>query len=173
VVVFLDGDGSDDSSALGRVLDPVLADQADLALGTRIDMEVGALPWYARAGNLVAARIISLLWRQRVADLPSCKAIRRRHLLALQMTEDTYGWTIEMIVKSARRRLRIREVSLTYRRRVGGESKVSGNPRASLLAAVSILRVLARHAFARGDDRHTSRPLLLPVVDRSTGGGTE
>ncbi len=151
IIVFLDGDGSDDGSALGQIVGPIVRDEADLVLGSRLDMESGALPFYARLGNSLAAWTITALWRQRISDLPSCKAIRRRHLVDLHMTEATYGWTIEMIVKAARSRLRIREVPLRYARRAGGESKVSGNAVASIKAAVAILRVLARHSLGRGD----------------------
>lgn len=151
VVVFLDGDGSDDASQLGRVVAPLLGNDADLVLGRRLQLEGAALPVYARAGNTLAAAIISVLWRQRIRDLPSFKAIRRRDLVALGMSEATYGWTIELIVKAARRRLRIREIPLAYLPRVGGQSKVSGNPRASIRAAIAILRVLARHGLGRGD----------------------
>lgn len=149
VVVFLDGDGSDDATAVERIVAPLVRGDADLVLGVRQQVEPGVLPIYARAGNALAAAIISLVWGQRVTDLPSYKAIRRRDLGALDMTEMTYGWTTELIVKAARQRLRIREISLVYRQRVGGESKVSGNPRASVKAAIAILRVLARHSFGR------------------------
>ena len=91
-------------------------------------------------------------WGQPVTDLPSFKAIRRTDLRRLGMTEATYGWgwTIELIVKAARRKLRIREIPLAYRSRIGGESKVSGNPIASIKAAFAILGVLLRHTVGRG-----------------------
>lgn len=152
VVVFLDGDGSDDPAAIPRVVQPILDGEADLVLGARSQMQPGALPAYARLGNAVASRVISLFWRQPVTDLPSFKAIRRRELIGLGMTEATYGWTIELIVKAARQGRRIHEVPLVYRARLGGESKVSGNPRASVRAAMAILSVLFRHGLARGED---------------------
>jgi glycosyltransferase involved in cell wall biosynthesis len=161
VLAFLDGDGSDDASELGLVLAPLLADQADLVLGTRARRTAGAMPFYAQLGNTLAAGLISALWHQRVTDLPSCKAIRRSDLRALGMSEHTYGWTTEMIVKATRRGLRIQEVPLTYRPRLGGESKVSGNLIASVKAAVAILRVLARHAGWGTGRRSASQPPLV------------
>ena len=161
IIVFLDGDGSDDGSALGQIVDPIVRDEADLVLGSRLETEPGALPFYARLGNSLAAWMITALWRQRISDLPSCKAIRRRDLVDLQMTEATYGWTIEMIVKAARRGLRIREVPLRYARRVGGESKVSGNALASIKAAFAILRVLARHSLRRSDGIASNQAVLV------------
>ena len=151
VIVFLDGDGGDDSTKIPSIIEPILHGEAELVLGRRVSLESGSLPFYARVGNVVAALAISLIWRQPIHDLPSFKAIRRGDLVALGMTEATYGWTIELIVKAARRRLRIREVPIAYHARIGGVSKVSGNLNASVKAAVSILSVLARHAVGRGD----------------------
>jgi glycosyltransferase involved in cell wall biosynthesis len=161
VLVFLDGDGSDGATELGRVVAPLLDGEAQLVLGARAVMSRDAMPAFARLGNSVAAALISLLWRQRITDLPSFKAIRRRDLVLLGMTEATYGWTVEMIVKVARQRLRIVEMPLPYHHRIGGVSKVSGNPRASLLAAVAILRVLARHALGRCEAGVAGRVALV------------
>jgi len=161
IVIFLDGDGSDDPTEIPRIVAPILREEADVVLGRRATIEAGSLPMYARAGNLVAALLISLIWGQRVKDLPSFKAIRRRDLVALGMTEATYGWTIELIVKAARQRLRLREIPITYYTRDGGVSKVSGNLRASLKAAVAILSVLTRHALGRGDAGVSGR---VPLV---------
>ncbi|MGH2459483.1 MAG: glycosyltransferase family 2 protein [Chloroflexota bacterium] len=159
VVVFLDGDGSDDSTEIPRVVAPLLRGEADLVLGARSRVKDGAIPFYARAGNTLAAAIISLAWHQRVTDLPSFKAIGRRDLESFGMSEATYGWTIELIVKAARRKRRIREVPQVYSPRVGGVSKVSGNLRASLKAAFAILRVLVRHGL--GADGGAGRVDLL------------
>ena len=163
IVVFLDGDGSDDSSEIPRVVAPLLRGEADLVLGARTRVLDGALPFYARAGNALAAAIISIAWRQKVTDLPSFKAIGRRDLESLGMSEATYGWTVELIVKAARRRLRIREVPQVYAPRMGGVSKVSGNLRASLKAAIAILRVLARHGL--GADGAGHRDDLLGAAE--------
>ena len=150
IIAFLDGDGSDDAGELARLIQPLVDHQANLVLGSRTYVESGAMPIYSRLGNVGAAALISTLWGQRVTDLPSCKVIRRADLVALGMSEATYGWTIELVVKSARRGLRLLEVPLTYHSRMGGESKVSGNARASIRAAYAILRVLFRHSLARG-----------------------
>lgn len=159
-LVFLDGDGADNPAALHLLLDPVVAGWADLVLGARNDMEQGALPFHATLGNTVAARLISLAWGQHIRDLPSFKVIRRDALLKLNMSEATYGWTIEMIVKAARSHYRLHEVPIRYRRRTGGESKVSGNVRTSFHAATSILTTLARHSFGSN-----SPSTLLPNGD--------
>ncbi|HLZ10524.1 MAG TPA: glycosyltransferase, partial [Chloroflexota bacterium] len=166
IVAFLDGDGSDDSADLARVLGPLIERPVDLVLGSRSHVEGGAMPFYARLGNIFAAALISLWWGQKVTDLPSCKAIRRQDLLALGMVEEKYGWTIELIVKAARGGFRIEEVPLTYRARRGGKSKVSGNLRASVKAAFSILRVLVEHGFGPITAGTGDRPKLLDAPDQ-------
>jgi hypothetical protein len=62
----------------------------------------------------------------------------------MQMTEMTYGWNLEMQIKALKMKLRVVEIPVDYRRRIGGESKVSGNAWASVKAGVRILGVLAR-----------------------------
>jgi len=161
IVIFLDGDGSDDPTEIIRIVEPILCGEADVVLGRRANIQSGSLPFYAQAGNAFAAFFISLFWGQSVKDLPSFKAIRRRDLVALGMTEATYGWTIELIVKAARQRLRLREVPIAYYARDGGVSKVSGDLEASIRAAVAILSVLTRHTLGRGDVGVSGRAPLV------------
>lgn len=142
VLVFLDGDYSDPPAQIERLLAPLRAGRADLVLGNREGgMEAGALPLHARAGNMVAAALVRLLYGAPVSDLPSFKAIRRDDLLALGIRDLHYGWTAEMIARAAKRRLRIREVPIDYRVRIG-ESKVSGTLKGSLKAGYAILRAV-------------------------------
>lgn len=144
VVVFLDGDYSDPPSALPQVLAPLLAGEADLVLGNREDgMEPGALPAHARLGNQVALLLLWALFGRRLHDLPSFKAIRRADLLALGIEDLHYGWTAEMIARAARSGLRIAEVPIRYRVRVG-ESKVSGTLGGSLRAGWGIVWAILR-----------------------------
>jgi hypothetical protein len=104
-------------------------------------MERGALPMHARLGNRAAVVMLRLLHGLRVTDLPSFKSIRRDDLLALGIRDLHYGWTAEMIARAARRGLRVEEVSIDYRVRVG-ESKVSGTLKGSVKAGYAILRAV-------------------------------
>jgi glycosyltransferase involved in cell wall biosynthesis len=146
VIVLLDGDGSDQPDELPSLLAPLLADEADLVIGsrTRGSAEPGSLMSQQRAGNWVAAVLLRLLYGVRVTDVGPFRAIRRADLLSLGMSEMTYGWSVEMIARAARRDLRIHEVPVTYRNRAGGESKVSGNMRASVRAGVRITGAILR-----------------------------
>jgi rSAM/selenodomain-associated transferase 1 len=142
VVLFLDGDGSDDARAADRLVGPILAGEADLVLGARRWAEPGAIAPAARLGNAFASLVIRVLYGARVSDLAPFKAVRGEVLRSLEFRQLTYGWTTELLVSTARRRLRILEQPVRARRRGGGRSKVSGTVRGSVRAGVAILRAL-------------------------------
>ena len=146
LIVLMDGDGSDRPDELPRLLAPLLAGEADLVVGSRTlgGAEPGSLLPQQRFGNWVAARLLRLLYGVRVTDIGPLRVIRRRDLLALGLREMTYGWSVEMIVRAARRGLRVREVPVSYRKRAGGRSKVSGNLRASIYAGARITATILR-----------------------------
>lgn len=148
VLVFLDGDGADDPRQIPRLVDPILDDDADLVLGSRErgEREAGALLPHARLGNWLAARLMRLLFGLHVTDLGPFRAIRQRVLTSLNMREMTYGWPTEMMVKAAKGGYRVLEVPVSYRRRAGGESKISGTLRGTVLAAYHILGTTLKYA---------------------------
>jgi glycosyltransferase involved in cell wall biosynthesis len=146
LIVQMDGDRSDRFDELPQLLRPLLAGEADLVIGSRTlgSYEPGSLLPQQRFGNWLAAQLLRLLYGVRVTDIGPFRVIRRSDLLALGMREMTYGWSVEMIARSARKGLRVREVPVTYRRRAGGESKVSGNLRASVRAGARITATIVR-----------------------------
>jgi hypothetical protein len=95
-------------------------------------------------GNQIASWLLRLLYGVQVTDIGPFRIIRKDDLLSLGMSEMTYGWSVEMIARAARRGLRIREVPVTSRKRAGGESKVSGNLRASARAAYRMIGTIFR-----------------------------
>ncbi len=140
VVAFMDGDYADPPAHLPSILAPLAAGRADLVLGCRdLRRFPNALPPHAQLGNRLVLGLVRLLLGTRFGDLASFKAIRADALRALKMREMTYGWTVEMLVKAARAGLRIEEVSIEYRPRLGGQSKVAGSVRGSLRAAATLL----------------------------------
>ncbi len=148
ILVYLDGDASDQPEELASILGPVAGGEADLVVGSRLlgQREAGAMPPHAVFGNWLTARLVRLLYGVHITDLGSFRAIRREDLLALDMKERTYGWPVEMIVKAAKRGYRIREVPVMHRRRIG-KSKVAGTVMGSLKAAYFILFTTFRYAF--------------------------
>ncbi len=151
ILVYMDGDGSDIIADLGRLVAPIVEDHADFVLGSRIKgkREAGSmLPSQVFAGHFVGW-LLRLTQGVRYTDMGPFRAIRRSSLERLQMAEMTYGWNLEMQIKAAQHKLRVREITVDYRRRIGGDSKVSGNLAASVKAAVRILEVLFRTGLTR------------------------
>jgi len=146
VVVFMDGDGSDDPAALPELLAPILEGRAALSLGARLQLEGGALLPHQRFGNALVARLVWLLYGPRLRDIPPMRAIRRETLATLGLREMTYGWPTEMIVKTARRGLPIVEVEVNCRVRRGGSSKIAGRAWPSAQAGLLMLAVVVRNA---------------------------
>ena len=146
VIVFLDGDGSDDPAFLAEVLAPVLAGRAALSLGARVHGEPGAVLPHQRLGNVLVAALLRLVYGLPVRDVPPFRAVRRDVLERLAMREMTYGWPTEMMVKAARAGLPVAEVEVRSRARRGGESKVSGRLGPSVRAGALMLGVVARHS---------------------------
>jgi glycosyltransferase involved in cell wall biosynthesis len=145
-VVFMDADSSDDPSEAAGLLEPILKGRADFVLGSRTlgKAEEGALQPHQRFGNALATFLIRVLFGYRYTDLGPFRAIGLEALRKLDMRDRNYGWTIEMQIKAVRHKLRIEEVPVSYRKRIG-VSKVSGNLKASVLAGIKILWTVFRY----------------------------
>lgn len=154
ILVYMDGDGSDLVDDMSRLILPIADEHADFVLASRLrgDRESGSmLPSQVFAAHLVGALLRFMFPRHatRYTDMGPFRAIRRSSLDSLHMSELTYGWNIEMQVKALQQNLRIEEIPVSYRRRIGGTSKVSGDLAASFQAAVRILQVLLRVGLSR------------------------
>ncbi len=146
ILVYMDGDGSDIIADLPRLLAPIERDEADFVLGTRLlgRREPGSmLGSQVFAGHLVGT-LVKLTSGFRYTDMGPFRAIRRSSFERLGMSELTYGWNLEMQIRAIQHHLRILEIPVDYRKRIGGTSKVSGDLRASVKAATRILEVLFR-----------------------------
>jgi glycosyltransferase involved in cell wall biosynthesis len=145
-VVFMDADSSDDPCEAASLLEPIFKGRADFVLGSRTlgKAEKGSLQPHQRVGNALATFLIRVLFGYRYTDLGPFRAIRLDALRTLDMRDRNYGWTIEMQIKAVRQKLRIEEVPVSYRNRIG-VSKVSGNLKASVLAGIKILWTVFRY----------------------------
>jgi glycosyltransferase involved in cell wall biosynthesis len=146
VLVFIDADGSDDPREIAQVVAPIQKGDADLVLGVRrsVDGDLGTILPHARFGNHLVLGLTQLLFRHSFTDLPPFRAVSFRQLLALQMDDRTWGWTLQMQVRAVREGLRIVEVEVTHRRRSEGVSKISGNLTMSLRVGAKMFYTLAR-----------------------------
>ena len=148
IVVFLDGDGSDVPAFMNQLVDPVARGTHDFVIGsrTRGRREPGSMNLQQIFAGRLAGLILRLLYGVRYTDMSPFRAIRRDALQKLDMSEQTYGWNLEMQMKVARDGLRILEIPVDHRRRAGGESKVSGTFRGTFVAGARIIATLVRVA---------------------------
>ena len=152
IVIFMDGDGSDDPADLSTMLTPVIMGEADFSIGSRVSTRSGrkAVPPHARLGNWLVSHMIRLFYGVPLHDIGSFRVIRCSALEALEMNEMTFGWPVEMIVKAARAQYRILEQPVHYRRRSHGQSKVSQTIVGSIKAAYCMISITMRYTGAKG-----------------------
>ncbi len=143
IVVFLDADYSDYPEEMHLLVDPIAHGVADLVIGSRMRgrREAGALLPQARFGNWLACFLIRVFWHMNYSDLGPFRAIRYSSLKTLGMKDPDFGWTVEMQIKAARHNIRVLEVPVSYRRRIGS-SKISGTVRGSIEAGMKILSTI-------------------------------
>lgn len=145
ILVFLDGNYSDHPDEMVRLIEPIINEDYDLVIGSRVmgEVEVGALRLPVRFGNQLAVILIRLLYGFKYTDLGPFRAIRFKRLLELDM-HDNLGWTVEMQVKAVKKRFRIKEVPVSYRKGTG-ESKFTGDIKGIFRIGYSILRAVFRN----------------------------
>jgi len=158
VIVFLDGDGSDRPELVPKLLAPILAGTHDFVIGsrTRGERERGSMNALQIVAGYCAGALTRMLYGIGYSDMCAFRAIRREALERLGMREMTYGWNLEMQMRAARGGLRILEIPVAHRRRLGGASKVSGTVRGTLKAALRIGLAFARVALERRPHKHTN-----------------
>jgi len=153
ILVFMDGDASDDPDDLPALLAPILSGEADIVIGSRIlgNCDPGSLTVQQRFGNTLACKLMHLFWGYKFTDLGPFRAIRKESYDLLNMQAPTFGWTVEMQVRALKHELRCTEVPVHYRERIG-VSKISGTIKGVILAGWYILGTIFLEAL-RGKKR--------------------
>ena len=150
IVVFLDADLSDDPTLLPELAAPILRDECDFVVSTRVASlrERGAMTFPQRVANVLFPVLIRWGWGFRYTDMGPFRAIRKSSLDRIGMKDRAFGWTIEMQIRAVELGLRIRELPVPYRKREG-RSKISGTIRGATLAAYWIIRTCAMLWFTK------------------------
>ena len=127
LAVQVDGDGQHDPREIEKLLEPILAGRADVAVGTRFAGAGTYRPSVARRiGIGVFAGLVSLIVRQRVTDTTS--GFRAMNARAIELFADEYPYDypeVEATVLIFRHRLRLVEVPVTMRQREAGRSSIT------------------------------------------------
>lgn len=150
IIVFLDGDYSDYPEELTKIVAPILNNNLDFVIGSRVKelREKGSMTIPQIFGNWLATTLMSILFKAKFTDLGPFRAIKYDTLLELQMEDKTYGWTIEMQLKVLRKKFSYTEVPVNYRNRIG-VSKVSGTVKGAIFAGVKILGWIFKYSFKK------------------------
>lgn len=148
IIVFLDGDYSDYPEELTKIIEPILKDDIDFVIGARVKRlrEQGSMTPQQVFGNWLATFLMQMFFNARFTDLGPFRAIKYNKLLALNMEDKTYGWTVEMQLKAIKQKLLYVEVPVKYRNRIG-VSKVSGTLKGTIFAGVKILGWIFKYSF--------------------------
>ncbi len=146
IVVFLDADYSDFPAEMPTLIEPIVRDNIDLVIGSRAlgNRQRGSMTPQQVFGNWLATNLLRLIYGVRYTDLGPFRAIKFSTLLALDMQDKTYGWTVEMQLKAAKAGFSSAEVPVSYRRRIG-HSKISGTLRGTVLAGYKIITTIFRY----------------------------
>ncbi|TCP28116.1 glycosyltransferase involved in cell wall biosynthesis [Tenacibaculum skagerrakense] len=148
IIVFLDGDYSDYPEQLTEIVAPILNDNIDFVIGSRVKRlrEKGSMTPQQVFGNWLATFLMKLFFGAKFTDLGPFRAIKYEKLLALEMEDKTYGWTVEMQLKAIKRKFTYTEIPVKYRNRIG-VSKVSGTVKGTIFAGVKILSWIFKYSF--------------------------
>lgn len=148
IVVFMDGDYSDYPQELPKVVTPMLNSDVKLVIGSRAlgKKEKGSLTPQQIFGNWLATRLLKIFYKASFTDLGPFRAIDYKALMDIGMADKTYGWTIEMQIKMAKKKYAFCEVPVNYKKRIG-VSKVSGTIKGTILAGIKIIFAVFKYRF--------------------------
>lgn len=150
IVVFLDGDYSDYPEQLTEIVQPIIDEDLDMVIGARDKhfRESGSMTKPQIFGNWLATSLMSLFFGAKFTDLGPFRAMKYNSLLALEMEDKTYGWTVEMQLKVLKKNMTYTEIPVKYRNRIG-VSKVSGTVKGAIFAGIKILGWIFKYSFKK------------------------
>src|SRR5690606_3871270 len=146
ILVFLDGDYSDYPEEMEDVVRPIIEGKADFVVGSRTKGKsaTGSMTFQQIFGNRLATSLMRWIYKADYSDLGPFRAIVWEKLLALDMKDETYGWTIEMQIKASQHRLKVQEVPVNYKQRIG-TSKISGTVKGTVMAGYKIIWTIFKY----------------------------
>lgn len=146
IVVFLDADHSDYPEEIASLVNPILLNDVDLVIGSRAlgSKEAGSMTPQQIFGNWLATRLLKLFYKVTFTDLGPFRAIKFSSLIELDMQDKTYGWTVEMQLKAAKKKMKCIEIPVRYRRRIGF-SKISGTVKGTIMAGYKIIGTIFKY----------------------------
>ncbi|MBP4142506.1 glycosyltransferase family 2 protein [Flavobacterium sp. P4023] len=148
IIVFLDGDYSDYPEELIKLTTPIIENNIDFVIGARVKnlREKHAMTPQQIFGNWLATTLMKLFFKATYTDLGPFRAIKYSKLVALNMEDKTYGWTVEMQLKVLKQKMSYLEIPVRYKNRIG-VSKVSGTLKGTVMAGIKIIGWIFKYTF--------------------------
>ena len=146
IIVFIDADYSDFPEEMIALVQPIIEQDYDMVIGSRAlgNRERGAMMPQQIFGNKLATSLLKIFYGIHYTDLGPFRAIKFDKLLELEMKDTTYGWTVEMQLKAAKKKMKVTEVPVNYRKRIGF-SKVSGTFKGTVMAGYKIITTIFKY----------------------------
>ena len=128
IIVQLDADGQYLAKEIPLLINPIIDNEADLVLGSRLENIQYKMPILKTIGNKTFSSVLRILTNSDVADGQTGFRAMRREVLETALPSNKYTYTQEMIIKTAKEGWRIKSVPTTFVERVGGESRLISHP---------------------------------------------
>jgi glycosyltransferase involved in cell wall biosynthesis len=120
VLLFIDGDGSYDPFDIPKLIDPIVRGEADVVAGSRFHSKPDGMTALRYLGNLAINLVLSTLFRRKMTDSQTgLKAMSRDAYGKMKLAEDGMSFSTEVLLKSLKGGLNVREVRVGYKTRVG------------------------------------------------------
>ena len=150
IILYIDGDYSDYPAEADSIIKPIVDDNYDMVIGSRMltRKNHNAIPPAAVFGNWLTSNLIKIIWGIRSTDIGPFRAIKYDVYISLNMRDRNFGWTTEMQVKAVKKGCKCLEVPVSYRKRIG-TSKVSGTISGSVRAGIKFLWIIFREAIKK------------------------
>ena len=128
IIVFIDGDGTYSMNDLEKLLKPLLIDQADMVVGSRIlgKREKGSISTFNAIGNKLFNKTINFAMKSHVTDsLTGYRAMRRELFRDLVLFSTNFEIEVEMTVEALAKGYRVVEIPISYGIRKGTPTKLN------------------------------------------------
>lgn len=125
LLAFLDADGTYPPEYFPQLCQPIINNEADLVIGSRMAGTESGMPLVRRIGNTIFASLVSVISNRRVTDSASGQRVIRSDMLShLYPLPDGLNFTPVMSTRAMHEHMRVLEVAIPYSERVG-RSKLS------------------------------------------------
>jgi glycosyltransferase involved in cell wall biosynthesis len=120
LVCCLDADGTYPPEEIPKLLHYFETKDLDMISGARLLGKCEGMPFIRKVGNTILSWIASLLLGRRIHDLASgMRLLRKQTLIDLLPLSDELDFTVCMMLKSAAKKMRFKEVAIRYDEREG------------------------------------------------------